>query len=220
MNKKLHTYSSGKTEWLYEDSCSQCGLSRGYVKKHRIGNICRNCAGLNVGKKNTGKVGPNYGKCFSEQTKQKMSKSRLGIAPINKGMKANYETRLKQSLAKVGKSPWNKGKRNSLSTDDLKRNARHLLRQFIKGSLSKQWMSSVVGKSADDLKSYLKSKFYLKEDGTEMTWENYGPTGWHIDHIKPLSKFDLTNIEEFKQACYYANLQPLWAKDNLVKSDK
>lgn len=41
--------------------------------------------------------------------------------------------------------------------------------------------------------------------------------GWHIDHIKPLCSFDLKDKVQFKEACHYSNLQPLWAKDNLNK---
>lgn len=70
-----------------------------------------------------------------------------------------------------------------------------------------------IGCSVDDLKLHLESKFQIG-----MTWDNYGK--WHIDHIKPLSKFNLLNLEEFKEACHYSNLQPLWAFDNIRKSNK
>jgi hypothetical protein len=72
-----------------------------------------------------------------------------------------------------------------------------------------------LGCSIDELKTYLESKF---QPG--MTWDNYGRNGWHIDHIKPLSKFNLSDPKEFKMACHYSNLQPLWAKDNLRKGSK
>jgi hypothetical protein len=67
-----------------------------------------------------------------------------------------------------------------------------------------------LGCSIGFLKSYLQSLFQ-----SGMSWTNYGE--WHIDHIKPLARFDLTNRKEFLKACNYTNLQPLWAKDNIRK---
>lgn len=75
-------------------------------------------------------------------------------------------------------------------------------------------MSEYLGCSLDELRLYIESKF---EPG--MTWDNYSVNGWHIDHIKPLNLFDLTNPDQLKEACNYTNLQPMWAKDNRSKSD-
>lgn len=73
----------------------------------------------------------------------------------------------------------------------------------------------VVGCTIPELKLHLESQF---KEG--MSWDNHGQYGWHIDHIKPLSSFDLTDQEQVKQACHYTNLQPLWAEENLSKGCK
>ena len=53
-----------------------------------------------------------------------------------------------------------------------------------------------------------------------MTWDNHAIDGWHIDHIRPCTSFDLTDPEQQRQCFHYTNLQPLWAFDNISKSDK
>ena len=62
-------------------------------------------------------------------------------------------------------------------------------------------------------KSYIEEKF---EPG--MSWDNWGMDTWHLDHIRPLTDFDLTDREQFLQACHYTNYQPLSAQDNRVKN--
>ncbi len=63
------------------------------------------------------------------------------------------------------------------------------------------------------LKSYLESLFK-----SGMTWEHYGAC--HVDHIIPCCTFNLTDENQLKKCFNYKNLQPLWAKDNLIKSKK
>lgn len=49
-----------------------------------------------------------------------------------------------------------------------------------------------------------------------MSWNNYGE--WHVDHKKPISKFNANTPMHIVNSL--SNLQPLWAKDNLIKSNK
>lgn len=68
--------------------------------------------------------------------------------------------------------------------------------------------------SIPELRIHLESKF---RDG--MNWDNYGAQ-WEIDHIKPLSSFDLTDRAQFLEACNYKNLQPLLVHENRSKGAK
>ena len=72
----------------------------------------------------------------------------------------------------------------------------------------------LVGCSPEFLKKYIEWQF---DDG--MTWDNHG-IHWHIDHIIPLSWFDLTDPEQQKLAFDFTNMQPLLARDNLSKSNR
>jgi hypothetical protein len=73
----------------------------------------------------------------------------------------------------------------------------------------------LIGCSFKELKTHLESKF---QPG--MTWDNHSRTGWHIDHILPVSSFVLSTLEGQKACNHYTNLQPLWAKDNLRKGNR
>lgn len=67
-----------------------------------------------------------------------------------------------------------------------------------------------LGMSIADFREYIAARFH-----PGMCWENYGE--WHLDHIKPLADFDLTDEAQARQACHYSNIQPLWAAENQRK---
>jgi len=71
-----------------------------------------------------------------------------------------------------------------------------------------------LGCTIEEFKVHLESQF---KEG--MTWDNWALDGWHIDHKKQLSKFDLTDREQFKEAAHFTNLQPLWWWENLEKRE-
>ena len=91
------------------------------------------------------------------------------------------------------------------------------MRDALTGQSSKKHGRTLflIGCSAEQLAKHLESRFL-----PGMCWENYGYHGWHIDHIIPLAKFDLSDPAQQTAAFHYTNLQPLWAKDNLRKRDK
>jgi len=72
-----------------------------------------------------------------------------------------------------------------------------------------------LGCSIDQFKLYIESLF---KPG--MSWDNWAHDTWHLDHIIPLSHFDLTDREQFLRAINYTNYQPLWATDNFAKGAK
>ena len=71
-------------------------------------------------------------------------------------------------------------------------------------------MRRFLGCTMGELVKYLECRFL-----PGMSWENRKL--WHIDHIRPLASFDLTDIEQQHLAFHYTNLQPLWAGENIRK---
>ena len=71
-----------------------------------------------------------------------------------------------------------------------------------------------IGCSHGFLRNHIESLF---KPG--MSWSNYGE--WHVDHIVPLSLFPLDlDPSLLFVASHWTNLQPLWAVDNIKKSNR
>jgi len=93
------------------------------------------------------------------------------------------------------------------------------LRKRLSGALKAQNIrksartAELIGCSIKELAVHLQQKFK-----TGMSWENYGQ--WHVDHIVPCSRFGLSDASQQKECFHFSNLQPLWAVENIVKSNK
>lgn len=138
--------------------------------------------------------------------------------------KKNYYKSNKESINiknkewyKANKDRVNSHIKNKKKTDiqyKLSHNLRNRLGEAIKNNQKVGSAVKDLGCSIEELKTYLESKFL-----PGMNWDNWRRDGWHIDHIKPLASFDLTDRKQLLEACHYTNLQPLWAKDNISKGD-
>jgi prenyltransferase beta subunit len=92
-------------------------------------------------------------------------------------------------------------------------NLRTRISETLKGNPKLATTMNVIGCSIEKLRRHLESQFTKG-----MSWSNYGK--WHIDHIKPCAKFDLSKPSEQRKCFHYTNLQPLWAEENISKGDK
>lgn len=97
----------------------------------------------------------------------------------------------------------------------IKDNLRRRINYAIKSGKKHNSTCSLLGCSLAEFKAYIEK---LWHEG--MNWNNYGMFGWHLDHIKPCSSFNLNDPEEQKKCFHYSNIQPLWAKDNWSKGSR
>jgi hypothetical protein len=70
--------------------------------------------------------------------------------------------------------------------------------------------AKTIGCSWKQFAKHIESQF---ADG--MSWDNRSE--WHLDHVVPLAC--ATTIEGLEKLSHYTNIRPLWADENLRKSD-
>ena len=138
----------------------------------------------------------------------------------NKERLKKYNTKYYQEHLEILKTKQNERVRNRYKNDPMFKmvcNLRSRLRKALKAQGAKKDISSkeLFGANQESVWKHLESQF---KEG--MTRENYCFKGWHIDHIKPFSSFDLNDPEQLKECNHYTNLQPLWWWENFEKSDK
>jgi hypothetical protein len=89
------------------------------------------------------------------------------------------------------------------------------LRRALHGTLSDEKTEALIGCSTSTLRAHLQTHFL-----PTMNWDNYGRSGWHMDHIAPCAVFNLADPDQIAMCYHYTNLRPTWAADNHRKSGK
>jgi hypothetical protein len=183
--------------------CTKCGIEKD----------------INEFRKDKTKKGGVYSSCKKcKLVWRQKNKERVNLS--NKKWRDNNSEKVKKINSNYQKN--NKEKVNLKMINYRKTNPLHKLKCLVRSRMwnflnyknitKRNGTFEIVGCSPQFLKEYLEGRF---TDG--MSWELMGRE-IHIDHIIPLSS--AKNEEELYKLCHYTNLQPLWAKENIIKSNK
>ena len=145
--------------------------------------------------------------------KCRLKKSKIKASdPLAKKKKAEYRKQTRDHIREY-KRNWEQQRAKTHPEFRIKQSLRGRIFDTVKHGHKSDKTMNLLGCSIEYFIAYLQSKFQAG-----MTLDNYGE--WHIDHIRPCASFDLTCPMQQRVCFHYTNLQPLWAKDNLLKSDK
>lgn len=92
---------------------------------------------------------------------------------------------------------------------------RSILRRTLKATNQRKTNNTVkiLGYDGDQLRDHLERHML-----PGMTWENYGDE-WHIDHTISVAEYIRLGVTDPAVINALSNLMPMWAKDNISKSD-
>jgi len=179
-------------------------------------------------------------KCNNQDNLQRYFQNRIKYK--TQMLKRYYETRIEQNKKSREWHKYNKEKCNKLSLlwyynniERSRNNKNKWNKQKRKNDPNFRLLSSVRIQMANGLKMIRKSKHTLQYVDLTidelwrhfesrftpiMTRENYGKV-WQIDHIIPVSFFNLNDIVERQQCYHWTNLQPLDKTENVnIKKDR
>jgi hypothetical protein len=205
--------------------CTTCKIEQPITNFHKYKNSvdghthrCKKC----VSRKQKLSLESKTCKCCGEEKPfenfNKRKNGRFGYNSIcklcNNKKKVEWREKNKSYYLEYKKN-YNMNRKKSDPSFKLKSNLRCRLHGFLQNrKISKNNKTlDIIGCTPQELIQYLEKKFT-----DDMSWENYGYYGWHVDHIIPISSAN--KISDIYKIFHFTNLQPLWAEDNMKKSNK
>jgi len=184
--------------------CSKCGIEKilnkfckNNTKKDKLQNFCKIC-----------------NKIYRKKYKIEITKYNSKYYQEHKKERKKYCFKNKEKIRKQN-TKYRKNKYNTDINFKILVCLRNRLYDFIKGKDKSKTTKELLGCSIKEFKNYFEQKFTKG-----MTWKKVMNGKIHIDHARPCNSYDLSNSDEQRVCFHYTNLQPLWAKENLEKSDK
>jgi len=205
-------------------ACKMC--CEEYKKKHEKTEEYKECQrirGKKYRKENKEKI-KEYQKIYRKENKEKFK-------DYHKEYNKEYYDKNLEKLRKTSKSNYKKNK-NKINKRNLKYTVNRLkedpffrftysIRSRIRIGIKDNRIQTKKSNHTKELLccSFDEARAHLeKQFRDNMSWENYGKY-WHIDHIIPVSFFNLEDSTEQYLAFHYGNLQPLTKEENYYKHD-
>lgn len=204
-------------ELVVYKTCNKCGVEKPTTEFHKDSTqrdeLCRACKEC---KKATSRRWHATNKERANETSRRWHEDNRDRALKYK--KAQYQRVKAERLRSRPRTTYDRRYSRKRYANDVKYRIRlsfaSRMNKALKGLKAGRKWCDLVGYDVEELRAHLEVQF---QPG--MSWDNYGE--WHIDHIKPVSQFTYTTTDdpEFKECWSLDNLQPLWATDNLKKSN-
>ena len=186
--------------------CTKCGfvklISNFYFRKdkNKYINHCNSCISKKKKEWNINNIEKKklYHREYKQRNKEKI--------------KENNKKYYQQNREKINKKNriYEKERLKNDVNFRLIRNTRVRIYNALNGNSKSKSSREILGINIETYKKWI--EFQMTPD---MNWTNI-----HIDHVKPISSFNVVNEDEFLEAFNWKNTQPLLKEDNLRKGIK
>lgn len=179
-------------------TCKTCGIEKDISEFH---------------KQKSGKYGV-MGRCKECRKKHNANYYKNNTDRIKKATSQYYYNNIEK--CRIRKNKYVKNRYKTDATFKIKMLYSRMLRHGLTSKTNKSL--TYLGCTIEELKAHLQETA-IKNGYHDFDINNYDGNKYHIDHIKPVDSYDLTNDEEVMECYHYSNLQILDAITNIKKSN-